>query len=790
MRTLSTNLKLFLSGAACLIFLGSATAQNIQGIDVNSLSASQIKQAGAMLENSGLSVEQAIEEARKNGASDAQIQQMIRRLKGDAALRQDTQLTVSPLYGESLIASDSLAYQEHLKMAAERDSLKEEKMDTLSFGSYLFQNDRLIFEPNLNIQTPRNYMVNMGDEILINVWGSSVADYQLTVDENGQIYIPKLGPLFVAGKSFDSVTSLIRKRLTAIYSDMGGSEPGTFAQIHMGRLRSVQVNVIGDVTAPGSFTVPATATVFNVLYLSGGPSEYGSFRKIEIHRDGALHRSLDLYDFLLRADQSDNVILENQDVVFIPVSRQRILTTGEIKRIAYFEVLEHETLADLLYFAGGFKENAYRKLVKVYRQTQKGPVILDVPDTRWGEFTLEDGDRVHAEKIVDQMENQVILSGSVYRPGYYQWEEGLTLRELILRADSVVSSAEVELGHLTRVNADSTLSLVSFHVARVLSGEEDMLLQPKDSIMIKSHYELKDRPMITVDGRVREGGSFPYLDRMSVLDAVYMAGGFREDADTNYVQVSRRLSYDLAAKVTDKLVDVFNIPLSRDLKKGAAGSDFMLQPYDHIFVRKAPGAQDQGRVYIGGEVMYSGFYAIQNKKDRISDLVEWSGGLTPESYLDAATFSRVDAGMVGIQLSGIINNPGIREDLRLQPGDSLYIPQRPETVNVSGEVQNPFATVYVPNKSVKYYIERSGGWGERPHRRRIYVTYPDGSSAMTKSFIWWSYPRVKPGTEIYVPQKPERQSSGEGFSRFLATASALASLGITISTLANILDRN
>jgi len=344
------------------------------------------------------------------------------------------------------------------------------------------------------------------------------------------------------------------------------------------------------------------------------------------------------------------------------------------------------------------------------------------------------------------------------------------------------------MGQITRLNADYTLSQIAFNIQDALNGSNDVLLEPKDSVLIKSIYELKEKPTITVDGRVRKGGSFTYKENMSVLDAIYQAGGFTEDADSTYVQISRRLTYEEASKLSDKLLDVFNIPMPRKLNANDASKDFILQPYDHIYVRKSPGFENQGRVFIGGQVTYAGYYAIQNKQNRISDLIGWAGNLTPEAYPDGATFFRNGTIKVGLDLQKIISSTGNQSDLILNPGDSLYIPRRPQTVSVSGQVQNPFATVFTPAMGVKHYIRSSGGWGESPDKKRIYVMYPDGSSDMTRSFLFIKdYPRVKPGSQIIVPKKPERAPRPELAQMWLGIGSTAATLAVTVISIVNML---
>ncbi len=768
------------------ICLFNVRAQNLNNVNIQSLSTDQINQAKKALGNSGLTPQQAAAEARKRGASEAQIQEMVKRMEGSSQKKgNDTIYRGEP--NNLYLIKDSLDKVEERKTTERKKSETGTLVDSVIFGSYLFNSKNLTFEPSLNIQTPKKYEVNIGDELIINIWGNSVQDYQLTVDKSGQVSIPQVGPVYIAGKTFEEVTRLIKQRLIAIYAGMGGAQPNTFAQINMGRLRSIKLSLVGEVVMPGTYTLPATATVFNALYLSGGPAKIGSFRNIKIYRDNVLIQTIDIYDFLLNGDQKDNIVLKNDDVIFIPVAAKTVSVKGEFKRNAIFELKENENLEKLVAFAGGFTDESYLLNLKIYRKTQDGMKIFDIAGTNLASTDLTNGDLLISQKIRSTLENRVTISGSVFRPGEYEWTEKLMLSELILKADSIVPDAMVEMGQITRLNPDYSLSQISFNISDVLHGKNDVLLKPKDVILIKSNFELKDKPTITVDGRVRGGGSFDFKENMSILDAVYLAGGFTEDADSNYVQVSRRLTYKAAASWTDKLVDVFTVPLPRILNPNDKSSSFKLSPYDHLYIRKAPGYVDQGRVYIGGEVVYAGYYAIQNKKNRLSDLLTWSGGLTPDAYLEGATFSKVDAGKVGLDLRKIITTPGTLNDLLLSPGDSLTIPKRPETVNVIGQVQNPFAKVYVPGKPVKYYIKNSGGWGATPDKRHLYVTYPDGSSDMTKNFVFIFYPKVKPGSQIVVPKKPEHVIRMDLAQMWLAIGSTAATLTITVISIVNML---
>ena len=770
------------SGFALLVFIilsGASMAQDVKNVDVNTLPKSDIQKAEKAIQEAGLSVDEAADIARQKGATEQQIDEFRSRLNESATGQQKT--ITDPVQEAASLMEEQKNIESSTRTAA---------FDARGriFGSYLFNSKNLTFEPRLNIQTPKNYEIGIGDQLLIHIWGNSQNDYQLIVNNNGQILIPDVGPVYIAGLTFDSAEEKIKQRLTEIYSDMGGSKPGTFAQINMGQLRSIQVNLVGEVVTPGTYTLPVTATVFNGLYLSGGPDNIGSFRNIKLIRDNKIVKTIDIYNFLVEADPSENITLKEGDILFIPPVEKRVEVSGQFKREGLFEVKAGEMLNDLIRFAGGFTENAYLAKTQILRKTQQGRQILDISFNNLASTPMMNGDVVRNGQIEDIFENRVTITGSVYRPGEYELTNGLTLSQLILKADSLTPDAFKSRGLITRYNPDLSTSSIHFNVEEIVTGKTDILLQKEDVVIIKSHFELKEPEYFSVTGEVLSPGQFVWADNLTVGDAIYLAGGFTEGADSTFIEISRRLSYDEAASLSDTIGHTIIVNMSRGLQIGQNDANLKLQPYDQVSVRRAPNYHQNETAFITGEVKYAGAYAITNKNLRISDLVHMAGGITPQAYLSGANLERFSEELgtesVAIDLSSILKQPHKEADLFLSNGDRLNVPEFMQTVKITGNVQNPFSIVYEPGKNAKYYINRSGGFADRTDKKRVYVRYPNGSTAVTKGFIFKHYPEVTAGSQVVVPKKPERQPGDSG--RWLAIVSALASLTVSIATVVNV----
>jgi len=762
-----------------------ASAQEISTVKVASLTDAQIKQLMAEVQKLGMSMEDAAALAKMRGATDEQIKDLMGRiLEMKVAKEKDSTNAKTDL------GKDGKKEKIVKKEKKEKRDMKEVDSTAVErkiFGFDLFNNENLTFEPSVNIQTPKGYLIGIGDEFIINVWGASEAVYQSKVDKNGSIQIPQIGPIYVNGLTYDAAESLIRKRLISIHNGLGGNNPNTYAIINLGGLRSIQVTIVGDVITPGTYTLPATATLFNALYQSGGPNKNGTFRDIRLIRKGEILKHIDIYNFLVNADPKDDVPLRDQDIVFIPTFEKRVIVGGEFIRTGLFEMKGEETLAELIRFSGGFSDKAFKSRVFVYRNSASELEVQDVETSAFNKFIMKGGDSVSAGLILERYANRVKIGGAVFRPGSFELTAGMTLKDLIIKAEGLKEDAFRNRGQIFRLKENNDTVALAFSLTDVIEGKKIILLQREDSVSIKTGVELREKYKVEIQGEVNNPGEKSFYDNMTVQDLVYLAGGFKESADVNVIEIARRLSHDESAVLNDSLGHVFTVSVPRDLKPGPDDSRVILQPFDVVSVRKAQGFRDQGFVAITGEVLYGGYYSIKNRQNRISDLIRWSGGLTPDAYVDAARLYKMDSIAVGIDLQKIMANPGSRLDMILEPQDSFYIPKQPQTVNIFGQVQKPFATTYIPRMGLKYYVKNAGGWADSPAKRSIYVTYPDGSSDNTRTFIFHRYPPIKPGSTIMVPREPKKDPKPDHSAFWLAAASTVSSIALTVVTMMNLL---
>lgn len=750
----------------------------VKNVNVSELTDDQIMQLMTEVEKMGMSMEDAASLARMRGASEEQISEIMGRIAQNNFAREDSLMMKREREGEVM-------RDEEYDFLSQKEPIDTVVAEKKIFGFDLFNNKNLTFEPGVDVQTPRQYIVGIGDEFIINVWGATEAMYQSKVDKNGSLKIPLAGPVFVNGLSFEKAERLIKNRLIRIHGGLAGNNPDTYAIVNLEGMKSMQVTIVGEVMTPGTFTLPATATLFNALYLSGGPNEFGSYRDIRLMRDGEILKNVDIYQFIVNADPTQNIPLRDQDIIFIPRYDKRIIVEGEFVRTGLFELKGEESLADLLNYNAGFADNAYKQRVFVHSQTGEEREVTDVAKDQFDQYILMGGDSVIAEPIIERYANRVKIGGAIFREGNYQLSEGMTLKDLINKAEGLREDAYLARGQIFRLDQNNDTLTVAFDVQAVMDGTSVIPLQREDSVSLKSHNELHEPYTIEIQGEVNDPGMKAYYQNMSIQDLIFLSGGFTRNAESEMIEVARRLTPDQASVLNKELGQVFTISVPRDLKPSK--DEFILEPYDRVLVRRAVGYRDQGSVSITGEVMYVGYFSIKSRESRISDLIEWSNGFTPDAYPEAANLFRFDSTLVDIDLTRIMANKLSDINMILEPGDSLYIPKKPQTVNIVGQVQAPFATTFIENKPLKYYIKNAGGWAEGPDRSRIYVTYPDGSSANTKSFIFRRYPRVKPGGTIYIPRKPVKTKK-DNTAAYLALATTMSSIGVAVATMVSMLN--
>lgn len=627
----------------------SQSTQNLSNVRVDELTDAQILNYQSQVEAMGLTEDQLEQVALSRGMSATEVQKLKDRIEKLKASGKISTTGKNNMFGTSKSQQQRAGRKYNFELGAgdstevERDTLspQEKALQELRsriFGANLFKNKQLTFEPNLRLATPRNYQIGPDDKLLIDIYGYSEASYELTVSPEGTVNVPYVGVIRVGGMTVEQATAKLKSRLSTIYTGLRAGN--THLSIAIGDIRSIKVVLTGEVVKPGTYTLPSLATVFNALYYSGGPTENGSFRKIELIRGGRRIATLDLYDFLVHGEFKNNVRLQDQDVIRIPPYQKRVEIVGEVKHPAIFEMLEGETVRDLLRFAGDFNERAYKARIKVLRNTDTERKISDVTSDDFGTYHPANGDKYFVDQILDRFENRVSIEGAVFRPGQFELESGLTVKQLIQKAEGLREDAFQNRAYITRLKSDLQTELISFDLAKVLSGESaDIPLQREDIVTVSSIFDLKEQYNVRVDGEVRAPGSLRYAEGMTLEDAIIQAGGLKEGATGQRVEISRRIRNSDALNASAQTAQVFQVNIDRSLKESA--SKFILQPFDIVVVRPASGYQVQRLVRIEGEVLYPGIYSLSKKDERVSDLIKRAGGFTALAFPDGASLKRM-----------------------------------------------------------------------------------------------------------------------------------------------------
>ncbi|MDB5007280.1 MAG: colonic acid export protein Wza, partial [Mucilaginibacter sp.] len=784
---------LFCISTAHLQAQSSSIPQNLSTINVNDLTDAQIRQYMSQASAAGLSDAQLMQQAQSRGMPDDQIQLLQKRV---ADIRSKDGTT-----GGSSGADTSVQQSRRLNYTADSDTVVRQRNLYASFrpkifGADLFRNKNMKFEPNLKLATPLNYVVGPEDQLYISVYGKSVANWKLNVSPDGNINIPGVGILNVSGKTIEQATAAIRSKLRSNNYAIG---QGTSAEVSLGNIRSIHVIITGQVMRPGTYTLPSLATVFNALYASGGPNDNGTFRQIAIIRNNRIIRHLDVYDFLTKGEEKDNIILQDQDIIQVPTYRTRVELGGEVKIPGLFEVLPGESLWDVIGFAGGFTDQAYTARISVIQISEQQKRITDVLESDYKSYTPLRGDKYIITRILERYTNRVTITGAVFRPGVYELQKGLTVSGLIANAAGLREDAFSGRGMITRLNGDNSKALLPFNVKEILNKTApDIQLQREDSVSIVSIFDLRDKYRVTINGEVRKPGTFAYADSMTVSDLIVRAGGFAEGASARRIEVSRRVNNSDPSVKGSIIAQVFSVNVDQALAAGTA--NFILKPFDIVSVYGLPGYEKQRTVRVQGEVLYPGYYTIQKKNEKISDIIARAGGISASADVEGGTLKRsniailgvdknkadtaelareridrlnrlkrnfkdstrtVDSTLiqrnnyVGIDLKKILQQPGSSIDLLVEDGDEIRVPKEQQIVRVNGEVLYPSAVVYSNSKSFKSYVLNAGGFSPSALKRGAYVVYPNGTVRGTRKILWFNiHPDVRAGSEIYVPKKP------------------------------------
>lgn len=681
------------------------------------------------------------------------------------------------------------------------------------FGHNLFNGVNLTFEPNENVATPEDYKLGPGDEVVIEVWGLNEDMSRQVISPEGRISISMVGPVYLNGLTIKDAEKKITAALKAKYAGIGGENPGTFVSVSLGNIRTIRVNVMGEVVTPGTFRMSSFSSVFSALYRAGGVTESGSLREIKVMRDGSELAVVDVYEYLFDGKSDSDITLKEGDVIVVPPYVNLVSVDGQVKRPMYYELTDDESLQNLIDYAGGFAGEAFRGDVSVVRVSTEKRQIYTVSSEEYSTFALEDGDRVSVRSNLSRFANRVEVSGYVFRPGMYELGGDIaTVRQLVEAAGGVTEDAFLTRAILLREKENFDYQNISVDLGKLLSGEvDDIVLRRNDVLLVSGIHDVEDRGTLTINGFVVNPGVFPFAENTTVEDLVLRAGGLLDGASTARIDVARRLYDPASMESSDTLGFSFSFSMADGLAMDG-GEDFVLEPYDVVSVRMSPGYRPQRFVSLEGQVLFPGEYVLLNEGERISDLIARAGGFTGTAYLKGArivrqyrdnevlsaineSIEKISASamrdtmevemaseyVVSLDLAQAMAHPGSEVDIVLQEDDRIIVPEYVNTVQVMGEVMFPNAVVYTPGKSLRYYIDAAGGFTQSAKKSKAYVIYMNGSAARSGL----GKAKVQPGCTIVVPRRPERRPVTT--SDVLGTASVASSLASTVTVLLNLL---
>ena len=678
------------------------------------------------------------------------------------------------------------------------------------FGRDIFNQRALSFEPNMNIATPENYVLGPGDQVVIDIYGASQKTLQLTVSPEGTVTVPEYGPIQVGGMSVGAANAKIRRSLGSRYRS---SE----VKLTVGQTRTILVNVMGEVRVPGTYTLSAFATVFHALYRAGGINDLGTLRNIKVFRNGRLITVVDIYEYILNGRLAGNVRLQENDVIQVGAYDCLVGITGNVKRPMFYEMRKNESVGTLVKYAGGFTGDAYKKSVRLVRQTGEKYAVFNVGEFDMNTFKVDDGDAITVDGILNRYENTVEVKGAVFRPGQYHLGEGTTsVRSLIQQAEGVTEDAFTAHAILHRMKPDRTLQVIPVDVKGILEGSSaDIPLQNEDVLFIPTQSDRVAERTLTIGGEVFSPGVYQYADNTTIEDLIMQAGGLTDAASTAKIDVSRRIVDPKATTSSKEIAKTYSF----SLKDGFiidGDRDFLLEPYDVVQVRRSPGFQSPRMITVSGEVMFEGAFALAYKNQRLSDAIKAAGGVTDQAYVrgarlerrlndderarrdmlvrqlsmqisttDSVRLSQLDLGdvySVGIHLDEALANPGSDADITLREGDRLIVPEYNGVVKISGNVMYPNTVAYKKGKNYKWYVNQAGGFANRSKKRATWIVYQNGTMSKVGRGV-----EIEPGCEIIVPAKTK--TSGFALGQWLTIGTSVTSMAAMIATLANVIKK-
>lgn len=708
------------------------------------------------------------------------------------------------------------------RLLAERE-MKRKKV----FGRDIFNNKELSFEPNMNIATPQNYRLGPGDAVIIDIYGASQKTIQSTVSPDGEVTIEGYGPVNVSGLTVAQANARLR-------STLGSRYRSSRIKLTVGQTKTIMVNVMGEVKAPGTYTLSAFATVFHALYMAGGTNDLGTLRNIKVYRNNRLVTVVDIYDYILNGKLTGNVRLADNDVIVVGPYDCLVTITGKVKRPMIYEMKKNESVNSLLKYSGGFTGDAYKKSVRVNRKTGRERSVYNVEEFDFSSFRIDDGDSVSVDSILPRYANTVEVKGAVFRPGMYNIGDQInSVRTLVEHAEGLTEDAFTARAVMHRMKSDRNLEVISVDIAGILAGTSpDIPLKENDVLFIPTRQDKMTERTITIRGEVQYPGTYLYAEHETIEDFVLQAGGLTDKASTINVLVSRRVNDTKATKPDSIIAKTYTLSLKDGFViDGKPG--FELMPYDEVSIRKSPAYTEQQNVEIEGEVLFGGIYTLSRRNSRLSDLFQKAGGGTDQAYIkgarlmrkaneaekarmeavlkmqreqqqknllqlaassnnasaitqtakdakdaDLQKFNVPDEYPVGIDLAEALKHPGSDADMILREGDRLIVPQYNSTVKINGAVMYANTVAYEKGKSISRYIDEAGGFASDANKSKAYIIYMNGKVAKVGHGA-----KVQPGCEIVIPAKMKRKMTA---AEMMSMGSSMSSIAAMIATIANL----
>lgn len=799
----------------------------VGGVMAQQMSDDQVVQYVKEAQRTGKSQKQMTTELLRRGVTKEQVARIQKKYAEHSTAADGVENKPSQLRERTSLMTDGKAIRGTSYEEAELEEQKEiidlkrdakatpEAPGSNIFGHSLFSNRNLSFEPSANLATPVNYRLGPGDEVIIDIWGASENTIRQTISPEGTILVRGLGPVHLSGMTVKEANSFLQREFSKIYSGISGTEPNSEIKLTLGDIRTIQINIMGEVSVPGTYTLSAFSTVFHALYRAGGVNRIGSLRSIKVVRDGKTFADLDVYDFIMKGKMKDDIRLQEGDVIIVDPYQSLVEIVGKVKRPMFYEMKPTETVATILNYAGGFTGDAYKKAIRLVRKSGREYQVFNVDEMDYSVFRLDDGDMITIDAVLDRFENRVEVRGAVYRAGLYQLDGTVnTVKQLIKKAEGLRGDAFLNRVIIDREHEDLSHEIIAIDLGGLLNGTiADIPLQKNDILYIPSITDLKEEETVAIYGEVANPGTFLFSKNMTIEDLLVQAGGLLEEAATTRVEVTRRIKDPKSTSFSSVLGKTFTFDIKDGFIVGGNAENFYLEPFDAVYIRRSPAYRRQQNVVVAGEVLFSGSYSLLKKNERLSDLVSKAGGVTPDAYVKGARLIRKlsdeerrrqndairmaqngegkdsisiqklnlsETYTVGIDLEKALANPKSDFDLVLREGDVLYIPEYVNTVKISGSVMYPNTVVYQKGKNLKFYINQAGGYGNMAKKKKVYVVYMNGTVSRLKAR---NASAIEPGCEIIVPSKAEKKHMA--MAEILGISSTTATIAAMVATMAN-----